>query len=126
MKDREEEQKTLEAAGVADAESHVLKMEDRGQTVGYVIVALEGKTLHIRKLWAEGYDSAAKPQGEEIFILDTLMRSAASYGETFGAEEIVTDFPDFYEFFRVRGFQTDETHAFTPMSTIVHYENGGV
>ena len=42
-----------------------------------------------------------------------------------GADEIVTDFPDFYGFLKARGFETDEARAFTPMSTIVRYEWGG-
>ena len=50
------------------------------------------------------------------------MRAAASYGENFGANQIVTDFPDFFQFFKLRWFQTDDSHAFTPMSTIVKYE----
>ena len=50
------------------------------------------------------------------------MRSAASYGENFGADRIETAFPDFFGFFKARGFDCDETHAFTPLSTIVRYE----
>ena len=42
--------------------------------------------------------------------------------EKFGAGEIVTAFPDFFDFFKARGFAADDTHAFTPMSTIVRYE----
>ena len=53
------------------------------------------------------------------------MRSAASWGEDHGAEAIATCFPDFFGFFKARGFTVDEEHAFTPMSTIVRYEPGG-
>ena len=53
------------------------------------------------------------------------MRSAASWGEDHGAEAIATCFPDFFSFFKARGFTVDEEHAFTPMSTIVRYEPGG-
>ena len=123
MEDREEEQGLLADAGV---EGRVLLMKDGGQPVGYVIVDLEERTLHLRKLSVQGYAFAAPPQGESVFILDTLMRSAASYGEDHGADEIVTDFPDFFQFFKQRGFDADESHAFTPMSTIVHYERGGM
>ena len=123
MEDREEEQRLLADAGV---EGRVLLMKDGGQPVGYVIVDLEERTLHLRKLSVQGYDFAAPPQGESVFILDTLMRSAASYGEDHGADEIVTDFPDFFQFFKQRGFDADESYAFTPMSTIVHYERGGM
>lgn len=53
------------------------------------------------------------------------MRSAASWGEDHGADAIATCFPDFFGFFKARGFTVDEEHAFTPMSTIVRYELGG-
>lgn len=123
MENREEEQKILDAAG---AEGRVLVMKDRGESVGSVIVNILDGVLHLVKLNVKEYDFTNKPQGEEMFILDTLMRSAASYGEDHGAGEIVTDFPDFFDFFRQRGFDVDETHAFTPMSTIVQYELGGM
>lgn len=122
MEDREEERKILEEDGV---EGVVLLMKDAGQPVGHVVVALEDQELQIRKLSAKGYDFTNQPQGEEVFVLDTLMRSAASWGEDHGANRIVTTFPDFFGFFQARGFQTDEDHAFTPMETIVHYELGG-
>lgn len=97
-------------------------MTDRGELLGWTAVELSEGALRILKLTAGNYDFSQKPNSEEAFILDTLMRSAASYGETFGAGSIETAFPDFHGFFAARGFDTDETHAFTPMSTIVRYE----
>jgi hypothetical protein len=97
-------------------------MCEREQTLGTVALELEGGVLRILQLAAEGYDFSEAPKGETIFILDSLMRSAASYGENFGADSIETAFPDFFGFFRARGFDSDDTHAFTPMSTIVRYE----
>ena len=123
MENREEERNLLDAAGI---EGRVLVMKDAGQPVGWVAVDLREGTLHLVKLDVKGYGFTEKPQGETLFILDTLMRSAASYGEDHGAEEIVTEFPDFFDFFRLRGFDVDETHAFTPMSTIVHYQQGNM
>ena len=132
MENREEERKLLDAAG---AEGRVLSMKDGGQEVGYAIVDLQEGTLLLRKLAAKGYDFTQPPRGEanptgyfdsvELFILDTLMRSAASWGEDHGADAIATCFPDFFGFFKARGFTVDEEHAFTPMSTIVRYELGG-
>lgn len=122
MENREEERKLLDAAGV---EGRVLSMKDGGQEVGYAIVDLQEGTLLLSKLAAKGYDFTQPPRGEELFILDTLMRSAASWGEDHGAEAIATCFPDFFSFFKARGFTVDEEHAFTPMSTIVRYELGG-
>ena len=87
MENREEERKLLDAAGV---EGRVLSMKDGGQEVGYAIVDLQEGTLLLRKLAAKGYDFTQPPRGEELFILDTLMRSAASWGEDHGAEAIAT------------------------------------
>ena len=97
MENREEERKLLDAAGV---EGRVLSMKDGGQEVGYAIVDLQEGTLLLRKLAAKGYDFTQPPQGETLFILDTLMRSAASWGEDHGAEAIATCFPDFFGFLR--------------------------
>ena len=122
MADREREKELLAAVEGAGPEARVLAMTDRAEELGTVAVELRDGTLHILQMRAGEYDFSRKPQGEEAFILDTLLRSAASWGENFGAGEIVTAFPDFFDFFKARGFAADDTHAFTPMSTIVRYE----
>ena len=122
MADREREKELLAAVEGAGPEARVLAMTDRGEVLGTGAVELRDGTLHILQMRAGEYDFSRKPQGEEAFILDTLLRSAASWGENFGAGEIVTAFPDFFDFFKARGFASDDTHAFTPMSTIVRYE----
>ena len=122
MADREREKELLAAVEGAGPEARVLAMTDGGEVLGTVAVELRDGTLHILQMRAGEYDFSRKPQGEEAFILDTLLRSAASWGENFGAGEIVTAFPDFFDFFKARGFASDDSHAFTPMSTIVRYE----
>lgn len=122
MADREREKELLAAVEGAGPEARVLAMTDRGEELGTVAVELRDGALHILQMRAGEYDFSRKPQGEEAFILDTLLRSAASWGENFGAGEIVTAFPDFFDFFKARGFAADDSHAFTPMSTIVRYE----
>lgn len=121
MEDREREKALLEGLEFTGA-PRVLLMADRGEALGHAAVEVAGTALRILRLEAAGYDPAQKPQGEAAFILDSLMRAAASYGETLGARSIETAFPDFFGFFHNRGFDTDETHAFTPMGTIVRYE----
>ncbi len=121
MEDREQEKELLKQVEEAGDDARALVMTDRGQQVGWAAVELKQGVLRILKLCAEGYDFSRKPQGEEIFVLDTLMRSAASYGENFGAAFVETAFPDFYGFFQARGFDVEENRAFTPMSTIVKY-----
>lgn len=122
MEDRERERAILEETEGAGPGARVLAMCERGNTLGTAAVELEDGVLRILSLRAQGYDFSEAPKGETLFILDSLMRSAASYGENFGADRIETAFPDFFGFFRARGFDSDETHAFTPMSTIVRYE----
>lgn len=121
MEDRELERSILGAIPCAGPNARVLAMRERGKTLGTAALELEGGVLRILSLAADGYDFSAAPKGETVFVLDSLMRSAASYGETFGADQIETAFPDFFGFFHARGFNCDETHAFTPMSTIVRY-----
>lgn len=122
MEDRELEKTILEGIDCAGPQARVLAMCERGSTLGTAAVELDGAVLRILRLTAEGYDFSEAPKGETVFILDSLMRSAASYGENFGAARIETAFPDFFGFFKARGFESDDTHAFTPMSTIVKYE----
>ena len=108
--------------GTAGENARILAMTERGALLGWVAVELEDKVLRILKLSADGYSFTDPPAGEEVFILDTLMRSAASYGEDKGANFIETAFPDFHRFFASRGFSVNETSASTPISTIVKYE----
>ena len=122
MQDREREREILKGIKGAGPQARVLAMCERGQTLGTAALELEGAVLRILQLTAEDYDFSEAPRGETVFLLDSLMRSAASYGENFGAVSIETAFPDFFGFFRARGFDCDDTHAFTPMSTIVKYE----
>lgn len=121
-KDREKEICSRTAG--ADEHSRVLAMTDGAEELGYVVVSLKEDVLYIHGFCVNGRTdfSGEKPGMEEVFILDTLMRSAASYGENNGANHIKTTFSDFHSFFKLRKFDVTETCAETPMSTIVHYE----
>ena len=122
-------EKTEEAALLAKTEGapdngRVLVMTDGEETLGYVVVALEDDTLVFYGFSVSGQTdfTKAKPDPMTTFVLDTLMRSAASFGETNGMNHIRTAFPDFFDFFKQRGFTVAEDHAEAPMSLIVHYE----
>lgn len=122
-------EKTEEAALLAKIEGapdngRVLVMTDGEETLGYVVVALEDDTLVFYGFSVSGQTdfTKAKPDPMTTFVLDTLMRSAASFGETNGMNHIRTAFPDFFDFFKQRGFTVAEDHAEAPMSLIVHYE----
>lgn len=121
MQDRDREQQLL-AELRAEADDRILLMTDRDEELGLVAVRMRENTLCMVRFSVPGYDFSEKPQVDQIFILDALMRAAASYGETNGADYLETAFPDFYDFFRLRGFETDETHAFGAMSLVVKYE----
>ena len=122
-------EKTEEAALLAKTEGapdngRVLVMTDGEETLGYVVVALADDTLVFYGFSVSGQTDStkAKPDPMTTFVLDTLMRSAASFGETNGMNHIRTAFPDFFDFFKQRGFAVAEDHAEAPMSLIVHYE----
>ena len=71
-----------------------------------------------------------KPNATVITAIMTGQTPESLIGQSRGAEfdgadAIATCFPDFFGFFKARGFTVDEEHAFTPMSTIVRYELGG-
>ena len=84
-------EKTEEAALLAKTEGapdngRVLVMTDGEETLGYVVVALEDDTLVFYGFSVSGQTdfTKAKPDPMTTFVLDTLMRSAASFGETNG------------------------------------------
>lgn len=124
MQEKVKEEAICRETAGADAESRVLEMTDGEESMGYVVVSLKADTLYIHGFSVNGRTdfSAEKPDMGTVFILDTLMRSAASFGEANGANYIRTTFPDFFDFFKLRHFTIEADHAKTPMSTIVHYE----
>lgn len=99
----------------------MLQMQDGGETRGDVILRVQNETLCILRFSVNGYDLKQAPDLEQAFVLDALMRAAASYGENNGAAEITTAFPDFYDFLKRRGFKAAGGRMQTPMSTIVRY-----
>ena len=121
MQDRDEEKQLLAGVPGAEENARILIMKDGDETLGWATAEIKEQALVILKLTAGAYDCTHKPGMEEVFVLDTLLRAAASYGANNGCDRIETAFPDFYDFFKLRGFSTDTAHAFTDMSTIVHY-----
>ena len=124
MAEKIEEAALLAKTEGAPDNGRVLVMTDGEETLGYVVVALEDDTLVFYGFSVSGQTdfTKAKPDPMTTFVLDTLMRSAASFGETNGMNHLRTAFPDFFDFFKQRGFTVAEDHAEAPMSLIVHYE----
>ncbi len=96
-------------------------MTDGEAELGYVSVEIFGDTVTIHEMKSHGYDFTVPPDAEHSFILDSLMRAAASYGETHGMSKVETAFPDFFSFLEARHFETDEHRAFASMDSIIHY-----
>lgn len=117
MADREAEKGLLRGIEGLSENARVLLMTEGEETLGWVAVDLVELTLRMLKFHVETENDM-----ERNFYLDTLMRSAASYGETNGADRLETAGGEMNDFLRKRGFETDATHAFAPMSLIVHYE----
>ena len=106
MEERDREAAVLRETPGADAEARVLVMTDGADELGLVVAGVRERTLVVYGFSVAGRTdfTAEKPDAETVFILDTLLRSAASFGEVNGADRIRTTFPDFYDFFRLRGF----------------------
>ena len=123
MEERDREAAVLRETPGADAEARVLVMTDGADELGLVVAGVRERTLVVYGFSVAGRTdfTAEMPDAETVFILDTLLRSAASFGEVNGADRIRTTFPDFYDFFRLRGFEAAESHMEAPMSAIVHY-----
>ncbi len=96
-------------------------MTERGSELGMVSLAVRGSKLMIFEFTLANPCDFEKLDEEQSFFVDTLMRSAASFGETNGASGIHTANNLYNSFLQTKGFETDENHAFTKMSTIVHY-----
>ncbi|MEG1427576.1 MAG: hypothetical protein RSC76_07805, partial [Oscillospiraceae bacterium] len=112
-----EEQKLLETLTQRRDNSRILQMSDGESVLGWIAVDIQKNILRLLQFHL---NISASPTEEE-FYLDTLMRSAASYGETNGASYIETVDNTYNCFLQKRGYTVDSNHAFTPMSTIVHY-----
>lgn len=122
MQDRGRERTLLKSWNINDAGPRVLAMTERGQELGLAAVKVDGHTVYLLRLCAGEYDFTEPPQEEQAFVLDTLIRSAASYGETFGACLVKAVFPDFFEFLKIRGFHEEEGILAAPMNYFVHYK----
>ena len=99
----------------------MLEMTDRDIVLGSCCLQIKEDTAVLLKLNAGEYNFTEKPDTEQFFVLDSLVRSAASYAETKGAQNLETAFPDFFDFFKHMGFQADANHAFGTIHVIVKY-----
>lgn len=121
MEDRAAEAARLRALG-AGADARVIAMTDGVEELGFAVAALRDGTLVLEKLFAGETDLTAKtPDPGMLFILDTLVRSAVSFGEANGAESVLTAFPDIGGYFAGLGFEIEDGVCCGPVSLIVRY-----
>ena len=104
-----------QAGGLAD----VIVMEEKELEYGSAVLSVEGTVLKIHDIIVCGQSLEALDMTGK-FVADSLMRSAASYGEHHGAVRIEAYIPALNDFLQQKGFTVEDACAATPMSTIVH------
>lgn len=120
MKDDARKTAVLSAYPEITGKADVIAMCDGEEEFGTAVLALDGTVLKIYDIIVSGQDLSALDMMGKI-TADSLMRSAASYGEHFGADRIEAFVPALRDFFRAKGFKEENGCMAAPMSVIVHY-----
>ena len=121
MEDREREKSLLDGLSQkGEDNARVLLMQDGKEELGWVAVDICHSVLRMLHMEVPGFE-LDKLSGEGVFVADSLMRSAASYGAAVGAYRIKSMEPQLSEFLRLRGFTPEKTGAETGLETIVKY-----
>lgn len=98
----------------------VLEMREKDTLFGTIVVAVDGKTLCIYNMTVSG-ESWGSLDAMGKLTADSLLRSAASYGEHFGADVIVAEKGPFVSFLQIKGFVEENDILTAPMSAFVHW-----
>ena len=121
MEDREREKSLLDGLSQkGEDNARVLLMQDGKEELGWVAVDICHSVLRMLHMEVPGFE-LDKLSGEGVFVADSLMRSAASYGAAVGAYRIKSMQPQLSEFLRLRGFTPEKNGAETGLETIVKY-----
>lgn len=120
MKEEAKKAAILQAYPEITGKADVIVMSEGEEVFGTAVLAVDGTVLKIYDIRINGQDSASLDMMGKL-TADSLMRSAASYGEHFGADRIEAYVPALNAFFASKGFQEENGCMATPMSTIVHY-----
>lgn len=122
MEDRQRERELLEAIPEkAGDDARILMMRDGTRELGWVAVELLHSVLRMIHMEIPGCEKLDGLSGENAFIADTLMRSAASYGAAVGAYRIGSLQPELNGFLAARGFTPGENGAQADLGVIVKY-----
>lgn len=119
MEDGVRKQEILHRFPSISGSKDVIVMREQEEEFGTAVLSIEDGVLKILDITVNGQRlSELDPMGK--MVADSLMRSAASYGETYGAVEIAAYLPELESFLESKGFRKAEGKMVTPMQTIVH------
>ena len=119
MQDEARKQSMLAGYPGISGRADVIVMEEKELEYGSAVLSVEGTVLKIYDITVCGQSLSALDMTGK-FVADSLMRSAASYGEHHGATRIESYVPELNDFLQKKGFDAEEGCMATPMSTIVH------
>lgn len=122
MKDALRKQQILAGYPAISGKADVIVMCEKEAEFGTAVLAVDGAILKIFDITVNGQDLTAL-DGMGNLVADSLMRSAASYGENFGANRIEAYVPALSGFLEAKGFTPEDGCMATPMTTIVHRTN---
>ncbi len=121
MEDEKRRQDLISGTDPCGQRLDVLCMKDREDELGWTVIGMKDRTLHVREITVPGHDLSA-PDPEGYMIADSLFRSAASYGENFGADRIVFEVEPLYRMVTGLGFTEEDGVMTGPMNLIVRTE----
>ncbi len=122
MENKEEEREQIKDLIKEGDRGRILVMTEKSQELGRVYIALREKKLILLKFDLTAGCDFENLDFEEMFMLDSLMRSAASFGEINGALSMETESPIYNSFLEKKGFKVDDDKAYLSISSIVHYK----
>ena len=119
MEDTARKQAILAEYPRISGKADVIVMAEKALEYGSAVLSLDGTVLKLYGITVCG-QSLSELDMTGKFVADSLMRSAASYGEHHGATRIESYIPALNDFLEKKGFTLEDGCMATPMSTIVH------
>lgn len=97
----------------------VMVMAEKAEELGTVVLSVDGNVLRMYDLTVAGQKLEAL-DGMGQIVADSLMRAAASYGETKGARQVVSHVKGLEGFLMQKGFHEEDGDMVTKMSNLIH------
>ena len=110
MEDQQQKKAVLSRYPMLSGKGDVMVMAEKSDILGTVVLSVDGTVLRMYDMTVSGQslktlDSMGK------MIADSLMRAAASYGETNGAEQVISHVAELAWFFAQKGFLEEAVHG---------------